>query len=174
MWLNTTVAIETSNSVGEIVDYIVEGEFSVEKFTGKGGWTYVALPGVTPDAENPYGWVIVSGTIDDVTLQEVKLMPKGDGQVFLALSARLRKQLGKEAGSRVYLKLYLDDKRAELPQEIKECFAHEPKECFDRFIKWPLEHRQARIAAIYQTKNPDERALRIVQMMDELRMMRTS
>jgi hypothetical protein len=47
---------------------LIEGTFQLEKIPGKGGWTYVRLPGLSSDYRGKFGTVKVSGTIDDYEL----------------------------------------------------------------------------------------------------------
>lgn len=44
---------------------IIDAIVLLEKFSGKGGWTYAALPGVKTIKSNPFGWQKVRGFIDD-------------------------------------------------------------------------------------------------------------
>lgn len=44
---------------------LVDKEFLLERFPGKGGWTYIDLPDITKDKDVAFGIVKVRGTIDD-------------------------------------------------------------------------------------------------------------
>jgi hypothetical protein len=43
---------------------IVDKKFLLEKFHGKGGWTYVSIKNNTLNKKGPFGWVRVRGTIE--------------------------------------------------------------------------------------------------------------
>ena len=68
----------------------------LQKFPGKGGWTYAELPEFAQNPDNPFGWLTVSGSIDGFVLEKVKLMPMGDRKLFLPVKAEIRKKIKKE------------------------------------------------------------------------------
>lgn len=84
---------------------LVNRTYLLEKFPGKGGWTYALIPEIKPDPHAWFGWISVKGTIDDIDLPRCKLMPKGDGQLFLPVNAAMRKKLKKQAGDSVQIVL---------------------------------------------------------------------
>ncbi|MEM1328212.1 MAG: YdeI/OmpD-associated family protein [Bacteroidota bacterium] len=147
---------------------IVKGEFVLQKFEGKGGWTYVPLPQVKPSEHLPFGWVIVSGRIDDFELVKHKLQPMGNGQLFLSLNATIRKKINKQQGDRVYLKLYADELPAEVPQEVIDCFNDESPLVYQRFRVLPTTQQQFQINWIYAAKTEDKKAERILKLIDQL------
>lgn len=64
---------------------IVNNKYLLEKYPGKGGWTYAAIPEVLQDKHSPFGWVKVKGHIDDFEIKNYKLMPMGNGHLFYLL-----------------------------------------------------------------------------------------
>jgi hypothetical protein len=63
-------------------------------------WPCVEMPG----AKDFFGAgksVRIDGTVDGIPLSNVGLMPTGSGGLMLSLSAKLRKQLGKDVGDDV-------------------------------------------------------------------------
>jgi hypothetical protein len=64
----------------------------LEKIPGKGGWTYVVINEIAPDKRAKFGWVKVRGSIDDYELNQYKLMPMGNGKLFLPVRAEIRKK----------------------------------------------------------------------------------
>lgn len=58
---------------------MVEGRFVLEKFPGKGGWTYAALPDVYQDKTRPFGSRQVKGMLHSDT----KKAPRGGGAFAL-------------------------------------------------------------------------------------------
>lgn len=105
---------------------LVKKNSVLKKFNGKGGWTYTELNEVKPNKNNPFGWVQVCGCIDDVEIKQYKLMPLGNGKLFLPVKAAIRKQIKKEAGDKVYIELYLDESTLEIPIQFIECLKDEP------------------------------------------------
>lgn len=126
----------------------------VQKFEGKGGWTYVALPNIPQHPQNPFGWLQVKGSIDSYQLSRYKLMPMGNGHLFLPLKAEVRKLINKTAGDFVHVKLCVDDSKLPVPEEFLSCLSLDDKaqNTFEqlsesqkeRFIKW-----------IFSSKNQD-------------------
>jgi hypothetical protein len=77
---------------------LVKKEIQLEKFPGKGGWTYARIPEVSQDRNTPFGWRKVRCFIDQVEIKQYHLMPRGNGQLFLPVNASIRKLIKKEAG----------------------------------------------------------------------------
>jgi hypothetical protein len=94
---------------------LVNKKYKLEKFPGKGGWTYAAIPEVLQDKHAPFGWVQVKGSIDDYEIKNYKLMPMGKGKLFLPVKAAIRKKIGKEAGDWVKVTLYADYEHLHVP-----------------------------------------------------------
>ena len=53
---------------------LVNNDYILEKFPGKGGWTYAAIPEIIQNKSNPFGWVNVRGFIDNYEIQHYKLI----------------------------------------------------------------------------------------------------
>ena len=140
----------------------------LEKFPGKGGWTYIPIPGVEPDPHTPFGWVRVNGKIDQVEIRNMKLLPKGDGTLFLPVKKEIRRILRKEAGEFVRLVIYESPAEFEIPAEILECFENEPPEAGEYFHSLPVRFQKEYIDWIYDGKTREEQAKRILKMMDRL------
>lgn len=151
----------------ETKNWLIEKEYLLEKFTGKAAWTYIEIPEIKPNKNMPFGWVIVSGFIDDFVLEKIKLMPKGNGNLFLAVNAKIRKKIKKEVGEKAFLKLNIENAPSEIPEEIMECFANEPKKVYTN-LNLKKEQQQTFLNWIYSAKNEDQKAERILDMMDKL------
>lgn len=82
----------------------------LKKMNMKGGWTYAELPNVLEASGRPFGWVMADVVVDNVELNDSKLMPMKNGNLFLALNATLRKKIGKEAGDSVQIMIYANNK----------------------------------------------------------------
>lgn len=124
---------------------IADGEFKLEKFPGKGGWTYAVIPTKNGNTSNPFGWKNVAGYIDDYELKDHKLMPMGKGKLFLPVRSEIRKKINKKDGDYVTIKLYAVDSSVDLPKDILDVFENEPKEVLDNFLSFTLEERKAYI-----------------------------
>lgn len=147
---------------------LIKKIYTLQKFPGKGGWTYATIPEIAKNPNNPFGWVKVRGRIDDYELNHYKLMPQGNGKLFLPVKASIRKIIKKEAGDTVYIELFLEDREVEIPQEIIDCLHAESSEIKDRFYKLSEESRKRYLDWIYAAKTDDTKTDRIVQMLNEL------
>ena len=102
---------------------LVDKEYLLEKFPGKGGWTFTLIPEIPPDKHSPFGWVKVRGSIDSYEIKKHILQPteKGDNGLFLSVKAEIRKAIKKEAGDYVHVILYPDNEPLEIPEEFSLC-----------------------------------------------------
>ena len=148
---------------------LVNNTYLLQRFPGKGGWTYAEIPEVLQNKNNPFGWVRVKGWVDDYELKQYKLMPMGDGKLFLPVKAQIRKAIGKEAGDTVKVILYADDSILEIPDEIMECFTDEPKKVLDTFLSFTEGERKSYLDWIYDAKTDETKAQRILKMMERLK-----
>ena len=106
---------------------LVDKESLLEKFPGKGGWTYTVLPEVLPDKNAPFGWVKVKGSIDGFEIKKYHLMPFGNGELFLPIKAEIRKKIKKQAGDYVHVILYPDNEPLVIPDEFLLCLQDDPE-----------------------------------------------
>jgi hypothetical protein len=65
----------------------------LQKFPGKGGWTYAEIPELLQNKNTAFGWVTVKGSIDSFEINQYKLMPMGNGKLFLPVKASIRKKI---------------------------------------------------------------------------------
>ena len=150
------------------MNYLVDEEFLVEKFPGKGGWTYISIPQISASKNSPFGWVRISGFVDDFELKQYKLMPMGNGKLFLPLKSSIRKQIKKEQGDMVRVKVYIDETPTELTDELLECFATEDAVLLERFKSLPQFEQKAIIQNIYDSKTEEDKAERIARLLGVL------
>lgn len=148
---------------------LVNRNYILEKFLGKGGWTYALVPEIKPDPHAWFGWISVRGTIDDIELPRCKLMPKGNGQLFLPVNAAIRKKLKKQAGDSVQIVLYTADEPPVFPQEIRDCFDFETPEVLKRFQQLSVDAQHALLKPVFAAKQAETKTKRILEMMDSLR-----
>lgn len=147
---------------------LVNSVYLLKKFPGKGGWIYAEIPEVLQNKNNPFGWVKVKGFIDDFELKQYKLMPMGNGKLFLPVKAAIRKTIRKKAGDYVQVILFADTSKFEIPEEIIECFKNESQILYETFTSFSEGEQKAYIDWIYDAKTADTKATRIVRMMERL------
>lgn len=152
---------------------LVDKEYLLEKFTGKGGWTYALIPEISQAKDAPFGWVKVKGFIDDYELSQYKLLPMGNGELFLAVKAGIRKKIKKEAGDYVKIKLYSDKSPTKVPKELLLCFENESKKVYQNFLKLTQGEQKTYLDWIYSAKKEETKVERITTMMNQLAKIKT-
>ncbi len=147
---------------------LVNKKYILQKYPGKGGWTYAEIPEILQNKNNPFGWVKVKGSIDGFELKNYKLMPMGNGKLFLPVKAEIRKKINKEAGDFVNIILFADDSLYEIPNEILECFQNEHNEISEVFFNFSEGEQKSYINWIYEAKTQKTKTQRIVTMIERL------
>lgn len=147
---------------------VVKNTYLLKKFPGKGGWTYAVIPEITPSKKMPFGWVQVSGFIDQYKLDKIKLMPMGNGSLFLSVKSAIRKSINKEAGDWVQVELFIDESPIDIPQEIIECLTLESDKNYNVFINLSNSKQKAYLDWIYEAKKEQIKLKRILKMLEHL------
>lgn len=139
----------------------------MERFPGKGGWTYVQIPEIIKSKNKPFGWVKVQGSIDGYEIRKYHLMPMGNGALFLPVKAAIRKKIGKQEGDAVHVILYPDDEPMEIPEEFVICLKDEP--AAEKFFNVLSESEQKfYIQWIYSAKKEETKIERMASAVDRL------
>ena len=146
---------------------LVNKSFILQKFPGKGGWTYAAVPEIKPNKKNPFGWVRVRGFIDDYEIKQYHLMPMGNGHLFLPVKAGIRKKIKKQEGDHVHVQLFLDESAIEIPDDLLECLRDEPK-AHQHFFKLSDSEQKQYIDWIYAAKKEETRVERMATAINRL------
>lgn len=145
----------------------MDRDYLLQKFRGKGGWTYALIPEIPMEKRFPFGWMRVTGKIDDYLLDGVKLMPFGNGQLFLPVKTAIRKQIKKEEGDWVKIILFMEEESNVLPEEILDCLKDSPTS-YRRFLELPEWEQKLFLDSISDAQNPDTKVERIVKMIEKL------
>ncbi|MBK9735885.1 MAG: DUF1905 domain-containing protein [Saprospiraceae bacterium] len=151
----------------EVEKPLVNHSYLLEKYPGKGGWTYAAIPEISQDKKAPFGWVKVKGTIDNVELKNYKLMPMGNGKLFLPVKAAIRKKIGKDAGDWVKVVLFSDNSTVEIPDELLLCLQEEPL-ALQNFLGYTDGQQKEFIDWIYSGKTEATKVKRIAETIMKL------
>jgi hypothetical protein len=146
---------------------LVDKKYKLEKFHGKGGWTFAQIPELLQDKSTPFGWVKVRGTIDGYEIRKYHLMPMGNGRLFLPVKAEIRKKIKKDEGDFVHVILFPDDEPLEIPEEMILCIKDEPAAW--KFFKSLSESEQKfYINWVYGAKKIDTKINRMAKTVDRL------
>jgi len=146
---------------------LVNKKYLLERFPGKGGWTFARIPEILQDKKAHFGWVKVRGTIDGYEIRKYHLMPMGNGSLFLPVKAEIRKKIRKKEGDKVHVVLYADTEPLEIPQEMLLCLNDEPAAL--KFFKSLSESEQKLyIQWIYSAKKEDTKVDRMAICINRL------
>ncbi|WP_343533208.1 YdeI/OmpD-associated family protein [Pedobacter sp.] len=146
---------------------LVEKDYLLKKFNGKGGWTFIELPEIKPDKNRYFGWVKVRGFIDDYELGLYPLQSMGNGNLFLPVKAEIRKHIKKQAGDVVRVILFSDDNNANITEELKACLEEVP-EAYEKFNTLSAGKQKAYIDWISAAKNDETKVQRIISTIDQI------
>ncbi len=146
---------------------LVEGKFLLERFPGKGGWTFVKFPKEIISTSKAFGMMKVSGSIDDFPFEGKHLMPMGNGNIFLPIAKPIRTKIGKEEGDIVVIRLFKVDVPDQLPQGIIDCLKDDPGK-FELFEKLAESDQKHWIEYIYSSDKIDVISDRIIKLLDSL------
>lgn len=146
---------------------LIDGEFLLEKFPGKGGWTFVRLPLTGLASKNYFGMLKVSGKIDGHAFESKNLMPYGDGSMFLPVSKEIRKKIQKECGAKVLLQLFRQEIPFTLPDELRTCLLDYPGK-LEIFLALALPEKKLWLETIYSSENEEKKAEQIVRLLGVL------
>lgn len=146
---------------------LINKKYRLEKFHGKGGWTYARIPEVKKNKKIPFGWVKVKGSIDGYEIRKYHLMPFADGALMLPVKAEIRKRIKKQEGDLVHIILYPDNDPLEIPEELLLCLSDEPQAlCF--FNSLSESERKFYIQWIYSAKKEETKVNRIAKAINRL------
>jgi hypothetical protein len=146
---------------------LVNKEYLLEKYPGKGGWTYAAIPEIIQNKHTPFGWVKVKGSIDNYEIRNYKLMPMGNGRLFLPVKAEIRKKIAKKEGDWVKIILFHDNDPTEIPQELLECLKEDPI-AYKVFLSSTDGQQKEYIDWIYSAKTDNTKVKRIAEALNKL------
>ncbi len=144
---------------------LVNKKYKLHKFPGKGGWTYAEIPEIPQDKKAPFGWVKVKGTIDDHSFSDYRLMPMGNGHLFLPVKAAVRKKIGKGEGDYVQVVLFKDESELEIPADLLSCLVDEPV-AYEKFFQLQQNVQREFIQWIWSAKKQETISERIVTVIN--------
>lgn len=84
-------------------------ELELQYKEGFGAWTYhLRIPG-TAGIGGRWGFLKVSGTIDDYEIKNINLAPRRNEDYIISINKKIRDSIGKSGGDMVTVTLYLHD-----------------------------------------------------------------
>ena len=146
---------------------LVDQDYVLQKYPGKGGWTFAAIPQIQQDKHAWFGWVKVRGSIDGYEIANYHLMPMGNGTLFLPVKAEIRKKIGKQEGDSVHVVLYSEELPTVAADDFMLCLQDDPVAC-ENFSKLSAEEQKSITDWIYSARKDDLKVERIAQTLDKL------
>jgi len=146
---------------------LVNKKYLLEKYPGKGGWTYAQISEISKDKKARFGTVKVRGTIDGFEIRKYHLMPMGNGNLFLPVRAEIRKKIKKQAGDFVHVILYTDNEPLEVPEEMLLCLQDDIK-AFNFFKSLTESEQKYYIQWIYSSKKEETKINRLAKTINRL------
>jgi len=146
---------------------LVNKKFLLEKYPGKGGWTYARISGIPKDKKKRFGWARVKGTIDGFAIQKYNLMPMKDGNLFMPVRAEIRKKIKKQEGDYIHVILFQDSEAHEVPLDLLVCLQEEPA-ALKFFNSLSESERRLYILWISSAKKEETKIYRIAKSINKL------
>lgn len=99
-----------------------------EKQGEKTGWTYIVIPAnianqIKPDTRTSYR---VRGKLDAFPIEQVALLPMGEGDFIIPVNGGMRKGIRKIEGATVEVSLELDTNEFKISADLLICLEDEP------------------------------------------------
>lgn len=139
----------------------------MEKYPGKGGWTYIIISEIPKTERSRGGFVRVKGMVDEIPINGYNLFPMKDGRMFFPIKSGIRKKIKKEAGDHIKVVLYRDSEPTHIPGELLECLRDEPR-ASKLFHQLPETEKRQYIDWIYEAKKDTTRAERIASLINTM------
>jgi hypothetical protein len=144
----------------------------IDKFAEMGektGWSYIRVPAATAGKLKPGNKKSfrVKGFLDDSPIEQVALIPMGEGDFIMAVNTEMRKAIGKRKGDTLRVRLEVDEKVFVLNADFEEALHDEPK-ALAYFKTLPPGHQRYFSKWIESVKTEPSRVKRIAQAVNAL------
>lgn len=133
-------------------DFIIDRKALLEKFSGKGRWTYISVPEIGPNYRNHFGQVKINGSLDNYAFENATLMPLGNGLLFLPVNTTIRKTIKKSVGDTVNLKIFVKRAISIAKETFIEVLADEP-DALTYYKELSIQEQQQYVDWINDTKD---------------------
>jgi hypothetical protein len=140
---------------------------TIEKFGARGektGWTYVLIPLALAEQLKPgmRQSFRVKGSLDEVAVEHLALIPMGEGDFIIPLKADLRRKLRKQKGATLTVTVEADDRPLPMSEDFLACLEDEPN-AMAYFKTLPGSHQRYYSKWIEEAKTEATKAKRIAQ-----------
>lgn len=140
----------------------------IKKFGQQGektGWSYLTIPQDIAEQLKPGTRTSfrVKGKLDAFAIEQVAILPMGDGSFILPLNQAIRKGIRKNANAMVTLQLAEDKKPLEISKELLDCLADEPA-ALANFNKLTPSHQRYYSKWVLSAKTEQTKTKRILRV----------
>jgi len=135
-----------------------------EKQGEKTGWTYIVIPAhianeIKPNTRTSYR---VKGKMDNHPINQVALLPMGEGDFIIPINAGMRKGIRKGEGAMLEVSLEFDDSEFIMSADFLACLEDEPR-ALEKFNSLPPSHQKYYSKWIEEAKTVETKTKRITQ-----------
>ena len=146
---------------------LVDGKFVMQKYPGKGGWTYIKIPAFGENKKTWFAAQKVNVIIDGHQYDNTSIWKTKDGNYFLPVKAAIRKTIAKEEGEVVHITLSKTPEVLESDEEIIICLKEDPA-ALKKWNKLPAEEKKRLTGWIINAPSEDLKVNRMASLMNEL------
>jgi hypothetical protein len=109
----------------------------------KKGWSFIIINKTLSKKLNPGVRTIfrVKGKLDSYAIKQTSLLPVNGERFMLPINAKMRKEIGKEAGDKLTLELEVDKAPVKLSADLLACLQDDPI-AYEHFRKLPPSHQR--------------------------------
>jgi len=145
---------------------------TLHKFAEQGektGWTYIHIPAhlaneIKPNTRTSFR---VKGKLDNFPIQQIALLPAGEGDFFMAINASMRKGIKKSEGATIDVSIELDESEFIMSQDFLICLEDEPR-ALEKFHSLAPSHQKYYSKWIEEAKTIETKTKRITQAVQGL------
>lgn len=150
------------------MEYLVKDKKLELKYQpGKGAWTYHIQVPNTKHIVGKWGFMKVSGTIDNFKIESLNLAKLGDQDKLISINSEIRKAINKTGGDTVIVTLYLlISKKQITKKEVLDTF--KDSDVLNAFEKLTEHAQREMIEKITSQKSEDKQVKMILKYIEQL------
>ena len=134
---------------------------------GKGAWTYHLVIPDTKDLRGRWGFMKVSGTIDNYEFKNLNLAPVTGKDKRISVNGKIREAIGKGGGDEVTVTMYKTiDNRLTKENEVEDCF--KDAEVYKKFRSLDDDHQEKILKDILTQSDEESQEKKILSHIKKL------
>jgi len=134
---------------------------------GKGAWTYHLVIPDTKDLRGRWGFMKVSGTIDNYEFKNLNLAPVTGKDKRISVNGKIREAIGKGGGDEVTVTMYkTTDNRLTKENEVEDCF--KDAEVYKKFRSLDDDHQEKILKDILTQSDEESQEKKILSHIKKL------